>query len=124
MRGDIEVLHNGEKIRVMQPEKRTYNASGMTMTEPAIDTGFIRDLYVALGEPLEDGAWVVRVYHKPFVDWIWFGCLLMAFGGMLAVSDRRYRLKINTKPIEAATEEKDGGRAPSGNRLATGGKKG
>lgn len=49
MRGDIEVLHNGEKIRVMQPEKRTYNASGMTMTEPAIDTGFIRDLYVALG---------------------------------------------------------------------------
>ena len=125
MRGDIEVLHNGEKIRVMQPEKRTYNASGMAMTEPAIDTGFIRDLYVALGEPLEDGAWVVRVYHKPFVDWIWFGCILMAFGGMLAVSDRRYRLKINTKPIEAATEEKDGGgRAPSGTRLATGGKKG
>ena len=94
------------------------------MTEPAIDTGFIRDLYVALGEPLEDGAWVVRVYHKPFVDWIWFGCLLMAFGGMLAVSDRRYRLKINTKPIETPTEEKDGGRAPSGTRLATGGKKG
>jgi cytochrome c-type biogenesis protein CcmF len=125
MRGDIEVLRNGEKIRVMQPEKRTYNASGMAMTEPAIDTGFIRDLYVALGEPLEDGAWVVRVYHKPFVDWIWFGCILMAFGGMLAVSDRRYRLKINTKPIEAATEEKDGGgRAPSGTRLATGGKKG
>jgi cytochrome c-type biogenesis protein CcmF len=125
MRGDIEVLRNGEKIRVMQPEKRTYNASGMAMTEPAIDTGFIRDLYVALGEPLEDGAWVVRVYHKPFVDWIWFGCLLMAFGGMLAVSDRRYRLKINTKPIEAPTEEKDGGgRAPSGTRLATGGKKG
>jgi cytochrome c-type biogenesis protein CcmF len=124
MRGDIEVLRNGEKIRVMQPEKRTYNASGMAMTEPAIDTGFIRDLYVALGEPLENGAWVVRVYHKPFVDWIWFGCLLMAFGGMLAVSDRRYRLKINTKPIETATEEKDGGRAPSSTRLATGGKKG
>jgi cytochrome c-type biogenesis protein CcmF len=124
MRGDIEVLRNGEKIRVMQPEKRTYNASGMAMTEPAIDTGFIRDLYVALGEPLEDGAWVVRVYHKPFVDWIWFGCLLMAFGGMLAVSDRRYRLKINTKPIEAPTEEKDGGRVPGGTRLATGGKKG
>ncbi len=62
------------------------------MTEAAIDTGILRDLYVALGEPLENGAWVVRVYHKPFVDWIWFGCMLMAFGGFLAVTDRRYRL--------------------------------
>jgi len=122
MRGDIDVLRNGEKIRVMQPEKRTYNASGMAMTEPAIDTGFLRDLYVALGEPLEDGAWVVRVYHKPFVDWIWFGCLLMAFGGILAVTDRRYRLKVHNKHVETATVAEDK-RAASNPRLSTGGKK-
>ncbi len=72
--GNVDVLRNGEKVGVMEPEKRTYNASGMAMTEAAIDTGILRDLYVALGEPLENGAWVVRVYHKPFVDWIWFGC--------------------------------------------------
>jgi cytochrome c-type biogenesis protein CcmF len=122
MRGDIDVLLNGEKIRVMQPEKRTYNASGMAMTEPAIDTGFLRDLYVALGEPLEDGAWVVRVYHKPFVDWIWFGCLLMAFGGILAVTDRRYRLKVHNKHVESASVADDK-RVASNPRLSTGVKK-
>ncbi|MEO6824447.1 MAG: heme lyase CcmF/NrfE family subunit [Nitrosospira sp.] len=95
--GQLDVLRNGEKVRSMEPEKRTYNASGMAMTEAAIDTGVFRDLYVALGEPLENGAWVVRVYHKPFVDWIWFGCILMAFGGFLAVSDRRYRLAMREK---------------------------
>ncbi len=123
MRGDIDVLRNGEKIRVMQPEKRTYNASGMAMTEPAIDTGLLRDLYVAMGEPLENGAWVVRVYHKPFVDWIWFGCLLMAFGGILAVTDRRYRLKIHSKHVETAAVA-DGKRVANNNTgLATGGRK-
>ena len=90
--GNVDVLRNGEKVRVLEPEKRVYNASGMAMTEAAIDTGIFRDLYVALGEPLENGAWIVRVYHKPFVDWIWFGCMLMAFGGGLAITDRRYRL--------------------------------
>ena len=61
------------------------------MTEADIDTGVTRDLYVSLGEPVGDGAWGVRVYHKPFVDWIWGGCFLMALGGLLALSDRRYR---------------------------------
>ena len=106
--GDIEVLDNGERINLMQPEKRTYNASGMAMTEAAIDTGIFRDLYVALGEPLGDGSWVVRVYHKPFVDWVWFGCLLMAFGGALAVSDKRYRIKVrklSEKKIEETETE-------------------
>jgi cytochrome c-type biogenesis protein CcmF len=92
--GNVDVLRNGQKVNVLEPEKRTYNASGMPMTEAAIDTGFLRDLYVALGEPVENGAWIVRVYHKPFVDWIWFGCMLMAFGGFLAISDRRYRLSL------------------------------
>ncbi len=62
------------------------------MTEAAIDPGLLRDFYVSLGEPLEDGAWSVRLYHKPFIDWIWGGCLIMALGGVLAISDRRYRL--------------------------------
>jgi len=93
--GEIEVFKggvNGTKIRTMYPEKRIYSASGMPMTEAAIDANLFRDLYVSLGEPLENDAWVVRVYHKPFVDWVWGGCLLMAFGGLLAVTDRRYRL--------------------------------
>jgi cytochrome c-type biogenesis protein CcmF len=62
------------------------------MTEADIDSGFTRDLYVSLGEPVGADAWVVRVYHKPFIDWIWGGCFLMAIGGVIAVSDRRYRL--------------------------------
>jgi cytochrome c-type biogenesis protein CcmF len=76
----------------MAPEKRMYFATQMPMTEAAIDTGFARDLYVSLGEPVDNGAWVVRVYVKPFVDWIWGGCLIMALGGVVALSDRRYRL--------------------------------
>jgi cytochrome c-type biogenesis protein CcmF len=97
VRGDITVIKEDKIVRALHPEKRTYNASGMAMTEAAIDTGLFRDLYVALGEPLTNGAWVVRAYHKPFVDWIWLGCLLMAIGGVLSVTDRRYRLKINKK---------------------------
>ncbi len=95
--GEIGVLKDGEFIRNLHPEKRTYNASGMVMTEASIDTGLFRDLYVALGEPLANDEWVVRVYHKPFVDWIWLGCFLMALGGILAVTDRRYRLAIREK---------------------------
>ncbi len=105
--GDIAVSKDGQFVRNMYPEKRTYNASGMAMTEAAIDTGFFRDLYVALGEPLTNGAWVVRAYHKPFVDWIWMGCLLMAFGGITSITDRRYRLKI-TKKTAVRTEEEGG----------------
>ncbi|MXS83383.1 heme lyase CcmF/NrfE family subunit [Nitrosomonas oligotropha] len=104
--GDIAVIKDEQFVRNMYPEKRTYNASGMAMTEAAIDTGFLRDLYVALGEPLTNGAWVVRVYHKPFVDWIWLGCLLMAIGGITSITDRRYRLKI-TKKGAATVEEKE-----------------
>ena len=82
----------------MYPEKRNYTASGNVMTETAIDTGLFRDLYVSLGEPVDGGAWSVRVYHKPFVTWIWGGCLLMALGGLLALSDRRYRSRCGETP--------------------------
>ncbi len=105
VKGDIAVLKDGEFMRNLHPEKRTYNASGMAMTEAAIDTGFLRDLYVALGEPLSNDEWVVRVYHKPFVDWIWFGCVLMAIGGIMAVTDRRYRLKIRKRTKKPVAKE-------------------
>ncbi|MBK7493526.1 MAG: heme lyase CcmF/NrfE family subunit [Nitrosomonas sp.] len=104
--GDIAVIKDEQFVRNMYPEKRTYNASGMAMTEAAIDTGFLRDLYVALGEPLTNGAWVVRVYHKPFVDWIWLGCVLMVIGGITSITDRRYRLKI-TKKGAVKVDEKE-----------------
>jgi len=91
-RGAVAILQNGKMLRTLYPEKRFYTVQQMPMTEAAIDTGVTRDLYVSLGEPVEGGAWVVRVYHKPFVDWIWGGAFVMALGGILAMSDRRYRL--------------------------------
>jgi cytochrome c-type biogenesis protein CcmF len=91
-RGIVAVFKGERRIETMQPEKRIYHVQQMPMTEAAIDSGFTSDLYVSLGEPLGDGAWVVRVYHKPFVDWIWGGAFLMGLGGILAISDRRYRL--------------------------------
>jgi cytochrome c-type biogenesis protein CcmF len=82
----------------------------------------LRDLYVALGEPLENGAWIVRVYHKPFVDWIWFGCMLMAFGGFLAVTDRRYRLSSRKQrepePVEDKKIAVKPGKAPAAPLIA------
>lgn len=111
VRGDIAVIKDDQFIRNLYPEKRTYNASGMAMTEAAIDTGLFRDLYIALGEPLANGAWVVRVYHKPFVDWIWLGCILMAIGGITSITDRRYRLKI-TKKNQIATKDEETERLP------------
>jgi len=100
IRGVVTVMKNGRVVNMMYPEKRLYNVQQMPMTEAAIDTGFTRDLYVSLGEPLDGGDWVVRVYHKPFIDWIWGGAFLMAMGGIVAVSDRRYRLAKarNQKP--------------------------
>ena len=91
-RAEITVSRNGTEIEKMFPEKRNYTASGNVMTETAIDTGIFRHLYVSLGEPAGGGAWTVRVYYKPFVGWIWGGAILMALGGGLAVSDRRYAL--------------------------------
>ena len=90
-RGEFQVSKNGVPGRTLYPEKRNYLSSQMPMTNAAIDAGFTRDVYVSMGEPLEGKAWAVRVYYKPFVDWIWGGALLMALGGMCAVLDRRYR---------------------------------
>jgi cytochrome c-type biogenesis protein CcmF len=101
------IIKKGDHIAAeLFPEKRNYNTSSMPMTEAAIDPGLFRDLYVSLGEqiPESNGAWAVRVYYKPFVDWIWAGCLLMALGGIFAISDRRYRIHAKkAKPTEVAT---------------------
>ena len=92
--GRVVVSKNGKFVTELNPEKRQYNASGMPMTEAAIRTGLLRDLYVSLGESIPDtNAWAVRVYIKPFVDWIWAGCFLMALGGIVAISDSRYRIR-------------------------------
>ncbi len=93
MVGELELSRDGKVLRTMQPEKRAYLTSAMPMTEAAIDTGLLRDVYVSLGEPVGERAWSVRAYYKPFVDWIWGGCLLMALGGVVAISDRRYRMR-------------------------------
>jgi len=87
----IVVTKNDRYINELTPEKRRYVASGQTMTEAAIDGRLMRDLYVALGEPLKGDAWAIRVYVKPFVRWIWLGGLLISIGGLLAVLDKRYR---------------------------------
>jgi len=89
--GLVEVTRDGKPVATMRPEKRIYRVQQNPMTEAAINTGFTRDLYVSLGEPVGNTAWIVRVYYKPFVDWIWGGCVLMALGGLLAATDRRYR---------------------------------
>ena len=90
-RGHVTVSREGEVIAEMYPEKRVYLVQTMPMTEAGIDAGLTRDLFVALGEDLGAGAWSLRVYHKPFVRWIWLGSLIMAFGAGLAATDRRYR---------------------------------
>ena len=89
-RGLFEVDDGGRRLQ-LAPEKRRYLAGGSVMTEAAIDPGLFKDIYVSLGESLDGGDWAVRIHIKPFVRWIWLGALLMAFGGTLAVADRRYR---------------------------------
>jgi len=104
--GTIELTRDGRVVRTLAPEKRAYFSSQMPMTETAIDTNPLRDMYVSLGErlsqPGEPEAWSVRVYYKPFVVWIWGGCLLMALGGAFAVADRRYRMRKTALAAQGA----------------------
>jgi cytochrome c-type biogenesis protein CcmF len=114
--GQFTVTKDGKPVTILRPQKRIFNASGMPMTEAAIDTGIFRDLYVSMGEPISDvgGAWAVRVYYKPFVVWIWLGCLLMAFGGVLAISDRRYRIHSKTSARVSSASDVSGEMAAAG----------
>jgi len=98
IRAEMNVFHNGAIIVRMHPEKRIYNVSGNALTNAAIDTSVFRDLYVALGEPAgENDGWSFRIQYKPFVDWIWAGAFLMAIGGVLALTDKRYVTPANKK---------------------------
>lgn len=93
----IDISKNGKYETTLFAEKRFYKVSKMSMTEAAIDWGFSRDLYVALGESLSSGAWALRLYYKPFIRWIWLGGLFMSLGGLLCIFDRRYRFSALMK---------------------------
>lgn len=97
-KAQVDIRRNGQVEAILFAEKRSYTVSKMTMTEAAIDWGFTRDIYVALGENLGQDAWALRLYYKPFIRWIWFGGVFMALGGLLCMFDRRYRFgKLFTK---------------------------
>jgi len=109
VRAEISVLRGGRVVTLMLPEKRTYEDKKNPMTEAAIDWGFVRDLYIALGDRLDPNTWAVRVYHKPFVELIWVGWLMMALGGLLAVFDRRYRATAKVRqPVTASMSSLQG----------------
>jgi len=94
-RGTLEISRDGKQVATLHPEKRLYNASGMAMTEADIHPNIYRDIYVAMGEQLDDrGAWTVRLFYKPFINWLWFGAVFMVVGGFLAASDKRYRIAL------------------------------
>ena len=97
VRATLQVSRDGKDIATLHPEKRVYTVQGTSLTEAAIDIGWTRDLYVSLGEPVGETAWAVRLQVKPFIDWIWGGALLMALGGLLAATDRRYRSARQTQ---------------------------
>jgi cytochrome c-type biogenesis protein CcmF len=103
--GTFKVSSKGKDIAILNPEKRFYPVQGSVMTEADIEPGVVKDLYVSLGEPLENGAWSVRIYIKPFVQWIWAGAIIMALGGFLALSDKRYRI-ANRKTQESQVAAK------------------
>jgi len=103
VRADIAVTTNGSEVAMMHPEKRAFTASQNVTSETAIDRSIFRDLYLSLGDEAPGGGWTVRVYHKPLVNWIWGGALLMALGGGFAVTDRRYALASRKPSSEAAS---------------------
>ena len=93
-RSRFNVIQDGEVIEQLTPEKRHYSARNSIMTEAAIDVTLFRDIYVSMGEPLENGAWGMRLQVKPFMRWTWLGAIFMALGGFLAMLDKRYRRRV------------------------------
>ena len=103
----FNVTKDEKSVTTLIPEKRFFTVQKMPMTEAAIDRGFTRDLYIALGEQLGESTWVVRIQHKPFVSWIWSGCLIMALGGLFAAFDRRYRVGSRKQVMTNSENEID-----------------
>jgi cytochrome c-type biogenesis protein CcmF len=104
MRGHLVVTRDGEPVSDMYPEKRIYRVQRNPMTEAAIDSRIQGDLYVQMGEVIAGDKWLVRIWVKPFVSWVWFGCLLMGLGGILAVTDRRYRARAASTAPDRSTQ--------------------
>ncbi len=94
--GVFEISKQGERVTTLNAEKRRYKVKGSMMTEAAIDAGLFRDLYVSMGEPLDDGAWAMRLQVKAFMRWVWLGSIFMAIGGLLAILDKRYRMRVKS----------------------------
>ncbi len=105
---DFTLSKNGREIGTMQPEKRNYPVAQMPTTEAALNNGFLRDIYVVIGDPQDNGGWAVRTYYKPLANWIWGGTIIMALGGALSLSDRRYRVAAGARkgpqPTQSAQE--------------------
>jgi cytochrome c-type biogenesis protein CcmF len=108
LRADMDLSRGGELIATVHPQKRTYRVRTSPMTEAAIDAGWGRDLFVALGDDLGGGAWSVRLQYKPLVRFIWLGAVVMALGGLLAFTDPRYRLAARERAAAGAAPERAG----------------
>ena len=119
IRGTVDVTRAGQPVATLLPEKRRYRTQQSPMTEAGIDAALSRDLFVALGDPLGDGAWSVRVQYKPMIRLIWLGCIIMALGGLLAMTDRRYRVR-ESATAGAATRDAPAAAAPRAKTATTG----
>jgi cytochrome c-type biogenesis protein CcmF len=115
--GVFDVSRNGEFIAQLVPEKRLYIVQRMPMTEAAIHSTITRDLFIAMGEPLDNGAWAIRIYIKPFVIWLWAGAVVMAIGGIFSISDKRYRM-AKVKKVKNAYATMKGSNAVSNSSVA------
>jgi cytochrome c-type biogenesis protein CcmF len=110
-RAVFTVTRNGKRVAVMQPEKRFYAVQQSAVSNTAIRTDGLADLYAAMGDPDGKGGWTVRLYFNPLVPWIWFGALIMALGGLASLSDRRFRIGVARRPAEADAGRRAGARA-------------
>ena len=102
---EVEIRKGGEFVGTVRPQKRQYLVQKSWMTEAGIHAGLDKDLFVALGDQLGNGGWSVRVQYKPLIRFIWLGCLIMALGGLIAISDRRYRVNVRQKEPAPETQE-------------------
>ena len=105
--GYVDIYRDGDLVTQLEPEKRIYPAAGMPTTEAAIDYGFTRDIYLALGDPQDGGGWALRTYVKPFANWLWGGAIIMALGGLISLTDRRFRVAAGARkaPVSATPAE-------------------
>jgi cytochrome c-type biogenesis protein CcmF len=104
IRSEMTISRDGKPVTVLYPEKRMYRVQKSPMTEADIDSGWRHDLFIALGEDLGQNAWSVRIQYKPLIRFIWFGALVMALGGLVAVTDRRYWLVKRSKSSATALD--------------------